>query len=78
LAEQFDWSRAMIEEGDSEAHGEQREVATGWIGAALFIYVHTLRGEEDHAISLRKARPAEARRYAREFGPSDRGRTRRG
>jgi uncharacterized DUF497 family protein len=72
LAEHFDWDDAIIHEDDSEAFGEQREIATGWIGAILYVYVYTLRDDEDHAISLRKARPAEARRYAREFRSSHR------
>ena len=45
-------------------YGERREVAIGWIDDALYVYVYTMRGEEDHAISLRKANPKERRRYA--------------
>jgi uncharacterized DUF497 family protein len=60
----FDWVSAVIEEDDSESYGEQRERAVGWIGDALYVYVYTLRGEEDHAISLRKATKQEYRRYA--------------
>lgn len=36
LAEQFDWESAIFEEDDSEAYGEQREIATGWIGEGLY------------------------------------------
>lgn len=64
-AEGFDWDSAVIIEDDS-AHGEQREIATGFIGLALYVYVYTLRGENEHAISLRKANKQEAKRYARE------------
>ena len=76
LAAQFEWNDTIIEEDDSEAYGEQREIATGWIGVILYVYVYTLRDGEDHAISLRKARPGEARRYAAKFGSSHRGGTR--
>jgi uncharacterized protein len=66
LAERFDFVTAIIIEDDSEAYGEQREVAIGWIDDALYVYVYTLRGDEDHAISLRKANPKEWRWYAEE------------
>ena len=77
LAAQFDWNSATFEEDDSEDYGEQRELATGWIGTVMYVYAYTLRGEEDHAISLRKASAREARRYAREFSASYGGGTRR-
>ena len=64
IAEQFDFVTAVIEEDDSERYGEQRQIATGRIGDALYVYVYSLRGDEDHAISLRKATPRERRRYA--------------
>ena len=64
IAERFDFVTAIIIEDDSEAYGERREVAIGWIDDALYVYVYTMRGEEDHAISLRKANPKERRRYA--------------
>lgn len=63
-AEGFDWETADIREDDSETYGERREIAIGFIGTVLHVYVYTLRGEEDHAISLRKAKPHEKRRYA--------------
>jgi uncharacterized protein len=55
IAERFDFGTAVIREDDSEAYGERREIAIGWIDDALYVYVYTLRGEEDLAISLRKA-----------------------
>jgi uncharacterized protein len=64
IAEQFDFVTAVIEEDDSERYGEQRQIATGRIGDALYVYVYSLRRDEDHAISLRKATPRERRRYA--------------
>ena len=65
LAE-FDWDNAVLEEDDSEAYGERRERATGLIGGVLHVYIYTLRGEEDHAISLRLATKPEKRKYAKE------------
>ncbi len=62
IAERFDFVTAVIEEDDSAAYGEQRQIATGRIDDTLYVY--TLRGEEDHAISLRRATPRERRRYA--------------
>jgi uncharacterized DUF497 family protein len=35
LAERFDFVTAVIVEDDSEAYGEQREAAIGWIDDAL-------------------------------------------
>ena len=64
IAERFDFVTAVIQEDDSETYGEQRQIAIGRIDDALYVYVYTLRGEEDHAISLRKATPRERRRYA--------------
>jgi uncharacterized DUF497 family protein len=55
IAERFDFETAVIREDDSEAYGEQRQVAIGWIDDSLYVYVYTLRGDEDRAISLRKA-----------------------
>jgi uncharacterized DUF497 family protein len=56
----------MIREDDSEAYGERREIAVGWIDDALYVYVYTLRGDEDRVISLRKATLKEQRRYVEE------------
>lgn len=67
IASRFDFLTAWIREDDSEAYGERRDIAVGWIDDALYVYVYTLRGDEDHAISLRKATPREQRRYAEEI-----------
>jgi uncharacterized DUF497 family protein len=64
VAERFDFISAIIEEDDSEAYGEQRQIAIGRIDDTIYVYVYILRGDEDHAISLRKASPRERRRYA--------------
>jgi hypothetical protein len=67
IAEQFDFHTAVFCEDDTEAYGEQREIAIGWIDDELYVYVYTLRDDEDHAISLRKATPKERRRYVEEI-----------
>jgi uncharacterized DUF497 family protein len=66
IAERFDFHTAVLREDDSEAYDERREVVIGWIDDELYVYVYTLRGDEDHAISLRKATPKERRRYVEE------------
>jgi uncharacterized DUF497 family protein len=66
IAERFDFDTAVVREDDSEAYGEARDVAVGWIDDTLYVYVYTLRGNEDHAISLRKATSKEQRRYVKE------------
>lgn len=63
IAIDFDFATADIVEDRSEAYGERRERAVGVIGGKLYVYVYTLRGDEDHAISLRRATPKERRRY---------------
>ena len=65
-AARFDFVTALILEDDSERYGERRDVALGWIDDVLYVYVYSLRGEEDHAISLRKADARERRHYAEE------------
>jgi uncharacterized protein len=67
IAERFDFHTAWIREDASEAYGERRDIAVGWIDDALYVYVYTLRDKEDHAISLRKATPKEQRRYVEEI-----------
>ena len=64
VAERFDFVTAIIEEDTNESYGEQRQIAIGRIDDTLYVYVYTLRGDEDHAISLRRATPRERRRYA--------------
>jgi hypothetical protein len=72
LAERFEFETALFEEDRSERYGEQREMATGRVGGTLYVYVYTLRGDEDHAISLRKATSQERRRYVKEIFSSHR------
>ena len=63
IAARFDFVTADIQEDASESYGEQRERAVGLIDGLLYVYVYTLNGEEDHAISLRRATPRERRAY---------------
>jgi uncharacterized protein len=67
IAERFNFGTAVIREDTSERYGEQRDIAIGWIDDTLYVYVYTLRRDEDHAISLRKATPKERRRYDKEI-----------
>lgn len=62
----FDWTTALVSIDDREEYGEVREIALGFIGAALHVLAFTL-GEEDvvRVIMLRKATRAEAKRYAK-------------
>jgi uncharacterized DUF497 family protein len=48
----------------SPACGVVRTVALGFIGARLHVLVYTRRGQRCRVISLRKAGPKEAARYA--------------
>jgi uncharacterized DUF497 family protein len=64
LAESFEWERAVFHEDDRERYDEQRFEATGFIGDAIYVLVFCHRGDRIRPISLRKARPREARKYA--------------
>ena len=77
LAEDFDWDNAILEEDESDEYSEQREKAIGLIGSILYVYIYTLRDEDDRAISLRAANKAEKRRYVQANSRPDTGRNRR-
>jgi uncharacterized protein len=64
-AERFDWGNAVIREDLSEAYGEQRFRAIGFIGLRLCVLVFTTSfdGEQVHVISLRKATKPEQREW---------------
>lgn len=66
IAARFDFHTALIWEDASERYGETWDVAIGWIDDSLYVYVYTLRGNDDHAISLRKATLKEQRWYVKE------------
>jgi uncharacterized DUF497 family protein len=65
LAESFEWDTSIVNEDDRMRYNEQRFVATGFIGNSVFVFVFCYLGDETvRAISLRRAEPKEARKYA--------------
>jgi uncharacterized protein len=64
LAEDFDWSCALIVEDTREDYGERRYQALGFIGEHLHMLVFTPRGSAIHVVSLRRANRRERTRYA--------------
>ena len=51
----FNWDTAVYNSNDW--HGEERWVATNYIGDRLYTVIYTWRGHRRRIISLRKARP---------------------
>jgi uncharacterized DUF497 family protein len=64
LAADFDWASALILPSDRK--GEERYLATGYLGGKLHALVFTKRGARLWVISLRRANPKEVRRYEKE------------
>ena len=66
-AEGFDWENATIDEDQSEAYGEARFLAPGFIGIKLCALVFTISpdGETVGAISLRKADRPEQKQWTK-------------
>ena len=64
LAEDFDWSCALMVEDAREDYGERRYQALGFIGEPLHMLVFTPRGSAIHVVSLRRANRRERTRYA--------------
>ena len=60
---EFEWDTAVYNSND--AHGEERVVATNYIGNRLYTVVYTWRGDRRRIISLRRASGREERDYAR-------------
>jgi len=69
LAEEFDWSSALIVEDRRKDYDERRYQALGSIGERLHMLVFTPRGDVVHVISLRRANQRERTRYARQAKP---------
>lgn len=63
LAEQLDWTTAVIEEDIRKAYGERRYLTLGLITNRLYAVVFTPRADKVHIISLRKANPREVKSY---------------
>ena len=64
LAEDFDWSSALIVEDTREDYRERHFQALGFIAEALHMLVFTPRNGALHVISLRRANQRERTRYA--------------
>lgn len=63
-ARRFEFAGAMIVRDERMDYGEERWVATGFVGERLHILVYTVRpGSDVWVISLRKANRREVRRY---------------
>jgi uncharacterized DUF497 family protein len=64
LANDFDWSSALIVEDTREDYSESRFQALGYIDEHLCMLVFTPREGAVHVISLRRANRRERTRYA--------------
>ena len=69
LADEFDWSTALIVEDTRKDYGERRYQALGMIGEKLYMLVFTPRDGLVHVISLRRANQRERTRYATQAKP---------
>jgi len=69
LAEEFDWSSALMLEDRRRDYEERRYQALGVIGEHLHMLVFTPRSGVVHVISLRRANHRERTRYGRQAGP---------
>ena len=69
LAEELDWSSALIAEDTRKDYEERRYQALGFIGEHLHMLVFTPRGSAVHVISLRRANQRERMRYAGQAKP---------
>jgi len=63
LAEQLDWTTALISEDKRKDYGEQRYCVPGFIEHRLHSVVFTPRNGKPRVISLRKANKREVNRY---------------
>jgi uncharacterized DUF497 family protein len=64
LAEELDWSTALIAEDTRKRYAERRYQTLGLIGEHLHMLVFTPRDGAVHVISLRRANKRERSRYA--------------
>lgn len=64
LADELDWTTALVAEDTRRAYPERRFQALGLIGAHLHMLVFTPRNGAVHVISLRRANKRERSRYA--------------
>jgi uncharacterized DUF497 family protein len=71
LAERLDMESAILVRDDRQDYGETRFNAYGLIDGQLFALTFVVRGLAVRAISLRRARPKEIRRYERRESEKD-------
>ena len=64
LAQEFDWSTALLAEDTRKDYEERRYQALGMIEEHLYMLVFTPREGAVHVISLRRANQRERKRYA--------------
>lgn len=69
LAQQFDWSLALIVEDTRQAYPERRFQALGFIDEHLCMLVFTPREGALHVISLRRANKHERTRHEAQTRP---------
>ena len=69
LADDLDWSTALIVEDPRKDYGERRYQAIGMIGEDLHMLVFTPRDSGVHVISPRRANQRERTRYATQAKP---------
>lgn len=65
LANDFDFSSALIVKDTRKDYGESRFFSLGYIGQRLYALVFTPRNESIRVISLRKANPREVKKYVK-------------
>jgi uncharacterized DUF497 family protein len=63
LANDFEWSSALIVEDTRKDYGEPRFQALGFIKGRLHMLVFTPRAGQVHVMSLRKANKREVKKY---------------
>jgi hypothetical protein len=53
---------------DRKDYGEERLVTVGFLAERMVVVCWTVRGEDRHVFSMRKANEREQRKYAPDFG----------
>jgi uncharacterized protein len=64
IVERLDWDTTVTARDDRLDYGEPRYITLGLIDAALYVIVHTPRGERTRIISVRRANRKERDWYA--------------
>ena len=71
LAEQLDWTTALIWEDNRKDYGERRYCVLGVIEDRLYSVVFTPRDGKPRVISVRKANKREVKRYEKAIQDQD-------